>query len=195
MSGFDVVILIIIILALIRGFIKGFIMQLAGLVALLLGIYIAVRFSAYLGEILYNKVQWNQTVVRWLAFAILFALVVVAVHFAGKGAEKLAKITQLSFLNRFAGAVFSGIKTVFVLAVLLFLFTGINQRFQFFSAEKINKSKFYSPLGKIIPALFPRFIHKPQQPVNTEEIVVDLENASIIKGKYYLCENFVYDLG
>lgn len=195
MSGIDVVILVLILLALIRGFIKGFIMQLAGLIALLLGIYIAVHFSAYLGELLASKVSWNQSVVRWLAFAILFALVVIAVHFTGVGAEKLAKITQLSFLNRLAGSLFSGIKTIFVLAVLISIISSVNQRFAIYPEEKTSKSKFYKPLSGIIPSLFPRFFKRTQPAVRTEEMVVETEKTSIINGKCYLCENFVYDIG
>lgn len=174
MIGIDIILLGILIIALIRGFVKGFIMQLAGLVALLLGIYVAIRFSAFLGEYFSSRVKWNPVVIRWLSFTILFTLVVIAVHFTGKGVEKLAKITQLSFLNRLAGAVFSAIKTIFILAVLVALFVSINQRFQLYPEEKTNKSIFFKPLSKIIPALFPRFFNKPNQPVNTEEIIVAL---------------------
>ncbi len=195
MSSIDIVILVIVILTLIRGFIKGFIMQLAGLAALLLGIYMAIHFSAYLGKSLFSSVEWNPVIVRWVSFAVLFALVVIAVHFVGKGVEKLAKITQLSFLNRIAGAFFSGIKAIFILAVLVTLFCTVNKRFQVISEEKTNKSIFYNPLSKIIPALFPRFFHKTQPPAEAGEMIVERRKTSIIKGKYYLCENFSHDPG
>jgi membrane protein required for colicin V production len=195
MTGIDIVILVIMILALIRGFIKGFVMQLAALVALLLGIYISIHFSAYLGDILATKISLEPGIIRWLAFAILFALVILAVHFTGKLVEKLLKITMLSFLNRLTGALFAGIKTIFILAVLITFVNIVNQRVHFFSAEKTEKSVFYKPLSNLIPLLFPRFFHNPEQPVKTEEIVVDLENSFIIKGKYYLCENLIHDLG
>jgi membrane protein required for colicin V production len=195
MNGIDIVILVIIVLALIRGFIKGFVMQLAALAALLLGIYVSIHFSSYLGDLLSSKVSMDPVIIRWISFGVLFTLVVVGVHFIGKLAEKLLKITMLSFLNRLAGALFSGIKALFILAVLVTLLNTINQRIQFLPAEKTGKSIFYKPLSGLIPLLFPRFFHKPEQPVNTEEIVVQLGNSSIIKCKCYLCENFAYDLG
>jgi len=195
MSGIDIVILVIVALSLIRGLIKGFVMQLAALAALLLGIYVSIHFSSYLGEVLASRISLDPVIIRWISFAILFALVVVGVHFIGKLAEKLIKITMLSFLNRLVGALFSGIKTIFILAVLITLLNSINQRFQFLPAEKTGKSIFYKPLSNIIPLLFPRFFHKTEQPVKTEEIVVELGNSSIIKCKCYLCENFIYDFG
>jgi membrane protein required for colicin V production len=195
MNGIDIAILIIVVLALIRGLVKGFVMQLAALAALLLGIYVSIHFSSYLGEILASRISLDPVIIRWISFGILFALVVVGVHFIGKLAEKLLKITMLSFLNRLAGALFSGIKAIFILAVLVTLLNSINQRIQFLPAEKTGKSIFYKPLSNIIPLLFPRFFNKTEQPVKTEEIVVDLENSPIIKCKCYLCENLTYDLG
>jgi membrane protein required for colicin V production len=189
MSGIDIVILIIIVLALVQGFIKGFVRQLAALVALVLGIYVSIHFSAYLGNLLTSKTSMNPAVIRWVSFAVLFALVVIGVHFVGKGVEKLLKITMLSFLNRLAGGLFSVAKTIFILAVLATFLNAINQRVHMLPAEKTAKSIFYRPLSNLIPMLFPRFFNKPEQPADIEEIIVDLGNSSLIKGKYYLCEN------
>ncbi|MBN2273750.1 MAG: CvpA family protein [Bacteroidales bacterium] len=203
MNGIDIAILVIVIIALIRGLMKGFIMQLAALVALILGIYVSIHFSSYLSEILSMKVKMDPAVIRWLSFGLLFTLVVVAVHFTGKLVEKLLKMTALSFLNRLAGGLFAGIKTIFILAVLVTFINAINKRVQFIPAEKTADSVFYKPLSGLIPLLFPRFFknnekpdEKPEaKPVDVNDIVVDLEKSSIIKAKYYLCENFSYDLG
>ncbi len=195
MNGIDIVILVIIILALIRGFIKGFVRQLAALVALVLGIYVSIHFASYLGTLMSSRVSMNPVVIRWVSFGILFALVVIGVHFVGIGIEKLLKITSLSFVNRLAGGLFSGIKTIFILAVLVSFLNAINRRVQLLPAEKTGESVFYQPLSNLIPRLFPRFFNQPQQSPAKEEIVVEQGNSSLIECKYYLCENFVYDLG
>jgi membrane protein required for colicin V production len=177
MNGIDIVLLGILILALIRGFIKGFIMQVAGLAALILGIYAAIHFSDYLGRFLENKISLDPVIIRWLAFGILFTLVVLAVHFLGKLVEKLAKITTLSFLNRVAGAFFAGIKAIFILAALVTMLNVLDQKIHFLPAEKMGKSIFYKPLSKLIPSLFPRFFHKPvekEQSIPEEQIIVAL---------------------
>jgi membrane protein required for colicin V production len=157
MNGIDIVLLGILAIALIRGFIKGFIMQLAGLAALILGIYVAIHFSETLG--------------------ILFALVVLAVHFLGKLVEKLAKITSLSFLNRLAGAFFSALKAIFILAVLATMLNVLDQKIHILPAEKMGNSVFYKPLSNLIPSLFPRIFYKQyerKQTVPEEQIVVTL---------------------
>jgi membrane protein required for colicin V production len=177
MNGIDIVLLGILILALIRGFIKGFIMQLAGLAALILGIYAAIHFSVYLGSMLQSKISLDPLIIRWISFGILFSLVVLAVHFLGKLVEKLVKITTLSFLNRIAGALFSGIKAIFILAVLVTMLNVIDQRIHILPAEKTEKSVFYKPLSALIPSLFPRIFNKQKekkQSVPEEQIIVAL---------------------
>jgi membrane protein required for colicin V production len=177
MNGIDIVLLGILILALIRGFIKGFIMQLAGLAALILGIYAAIHFSEYLGSILQAKISLDPWIIRWISFGILFSLVVLAVHFLGKLVEKLAKITALSFLNRLVGALFAGIKAIFILAVVLTMVNVVDQKIHFLPAEKVNKSVLYRPLSRLIPSLFPRVFHTPvekRQPPSEEQIIVGL---------------------
>ena len=177
MNGIDIVLIGILILALIRGFIKGFIMQLAGLAALILGIYAAIHFSETIGRILETRISLDPVIIRWLSLGILFTLVVVAVHFLGKLVEKLAKITTLSFLNRVAGALFSGIKAVFIVAVLVTMLNVMDQKFHILPAGKMEKSVFYKPLSKIIPSLFPRIFNKQkgnELPVPEEQIIVAL---------------------
>jgi len=177
MNGIDIILLGILILALIRGFIKGFIMQLAGLAALVLGIYAAIHFSDYLGHILETRISMDPVIIRWLSFGILFTLVVLAVHFLGKLVEKLAKITTLSFLNRIAGAIFSGIKGIFIMAVLVTMLNVLDQKIHILPAEKTGKSIFFKPLSNLIPSLFPRIFHrqiKKEPSVQEEQIVVAL---------------------
>jgi membrane protein required for colicin V production len=175
MNGIDIVLLGILVLAFIRGFIKGFIMQVAGLAALVLGIYAAIHFSVYLGNLLEARISLDPMIIRWLSFGILFSLVVLAVHFLGKLVEKLAKITTLSFLNRVAGAFFSGIKAICILAVLITMLNAIDRKIHILPAEKMKKSVFYKPLSNLIPSLFPRFFNKQmekEQPVPEEHIIV-----------------------
>jgi membrane protein required for colicin V production len=136
MNGIDIVLLGILILAMIRGFIKGFIMQLAGLAALILGIYAAINFSDYLGRILETRISLDPVIIRWLSLGILFTLVVVAVHFLGKLVEKLAKITTLSFLNR-SQERFPESK-VFIVAVLVTMLNVLDQKFHILPAEKME---------------------------------------------------------
>jgi membrane protein required for colicin V production len=194
-NGIDFIIMILLIIALVRGFIKGFVMQLAALAALLLGIYACIHFSSYMGNLLASKVSLDPLVIRWLSFGLLFALVVIAVHLIGKLVEKILKMSMLSFANRVAGALFAFIKMVFIVAVLVTLTNLADQKLHFLPADT-NKSILYRPVSKIIPAIFPRFFHNhDQQHEKSDDGVVDLENSIIIEAKYYLCENFSYDLG
>jgi membrane protein required for colicin V production len=195
MNAVDVFFAAILALALVRGFIKGFVMQLAALVALVLGIYLSIRFSAYLGSYLSEKLDTNPKIIQILSFAILFTAVVIGVHFTGKLAEKLLAITQLSFINRLAGAIFGCIKALLILAVLVTFINAVDQQVPFLSKEHTEKSFFYRPVSRILPTLFPSFIEKGELRKKAEEILTECKKPLSIKGKCYLCENFHYDIG
>ena len=95
-----------------------------------------------LGRILETRISMDPVIIRWLSFGILFTLVVLAVHFLGKLVEKLAKITTLSFLNRIAGALFSGIKGIFIMAVLVTMLNVLDQKIHILPAEKTGEIHF-----------------------------------------------------
>ena len=55
MTTFDIIIVILLLVGAVRGFISGLIMQLTSLAALLLGIWVAIRFSDFTAMLLMEK--------------------------------------------------------------------------------------------------------------------------------------------
>ncbi len=82
------------------------------------------------------------------------------------------EISMLSFLNRFAGSVFSLIKTVLIISVIISFLNIINQHFPFLPEEKTEHSLFYKPLSGIIPWLFPKIKKVNKSDMNTNEVIV-----------------------
>ena len=74
MNWLDAAIVIILILSLVMGFIHGLVKEVASLAALILGIWGAIKFSAFTAEKLYDYFDMTGKYVGIIAFIITFAL-------------------------------------------------------------------------------------------------------------------------
>lgn len=152
---FDIIFIIIFIWACYKGFTKGLIYQLATLTALILGIFGAVKLSAYLTPILTEKFNMEGNYLPLLSFAIIFIAIVIIVHLIGKLLEKIVEAVALGFLNRLFGAIFSSAKAAFLISVSLVILNTIDSHSPFLPKTQIDHSIMYKPLSKLAPLIFP----------------------------------------
>jgi Uncharacterized membrane protein, required for colicin V production len=155
MNWIDLIIIVILILSFISGFTNGFVKEVASLLALVLGIWGAIKFSAFTAAKLYDWFDMNGQYVGIISFVITFIIIVVIIHFIGALADKLVDAVALGFFNRILGMVFGVIKSVLILSVLFTILNVLDTRHHFLPREKIEGSKFYMPISDIAPALFP----------------------------------------
>ena len=155
MNYIDFIIIATLVLAAIMGLWKGFIRQLFGLIALLLGIYCAIHFSGFAASYISQWIGHNATAVTILAFAVTFIVVLLAVVFVGKVAEKLIKIVTLGFFNRLIGLLFSLVKTAFILSVFIWILQSLDHLWPFFPHNDCGESLLFAPIAKLAPSLFP----------------------------------------
>jgi len=158
MTTFDIIIAILLVIGAVRGFINGFIMQLTSLAALLLGIWVAIRFSDFTATLLMEKAGLNGQFIPIVAFALTFVVVVVAVHFIGKLIDKVFNLTPLGVANKILGLVFGILKYALIISVIIVFVEKANQRFHFYTEESKNKTILYKPLSKLAPSIYP-YLH------------------------------------
>ncbi len=155
MNWIDAVIVIILILAAVRGFINGFVKEVASLLALILGIWGAIKFSSFTAEKLYDYFDLTGKYVGIMAFIITFILIVIAIHFLGMLVDKLMKAIALGFVNRLVGIVFGVLKSVLIMSVVFVVLNAVDSHRHFLPKDKIEKSFLYNPISDIAPAIFP----------------------------------------
>ena len=155
MNWIDAVIVVILILSLVTGFTNGLVKEVASLAALILGIWGAIRFSAFTAEKLYDYFDMTGRYVGIIAFLITFGIIVVIIHFIGILADKVVTAASLGFVNRILGIVFGLLKSVLIMSVFFVILNAIDARRPFLPKEKIEQSKFYNPISDIAPAIFP----------------------------------------
>ena len=155
MSVIDIIILICFLPAIYYGIKDGFIRQLAGIVALILGAWLAWKFSYLLCTIIDKWIDAGETIIKIISFSAIFIVVIILVNLVGKLIEKIIKITMLSWANRLLGIIFSLLKAAIIISVIILVIDAANNLFEIIPKETIADSKLYDPFSKLISILFP----------------------------------------
>jgi membrane protein required for colicin V production len=158
MSIIDIVLAALLLFGFIRGLFKGLFVEIASLVALVLGVYGAIHFSYFAADFLESKVDWNEKTINIIAFAITFVIIVLAISLAGKALTKLADFAALGLLNKLLGGLFGALKIGLILSILLIVFNKLNNTLPFMEKEDLEKSVLYEPVKSLAPMIFPNLI-------------------------------------
>jgi membrane protein required for colicin V production len=159
MNTFDIIITALLIFGFIRGLLKGLFVEVASLAALIIGVYGAIHFSNYASSLLKNYVSWDEKYIAIVAFALTFAVIVIAIALLGKLFTKIADFAALGVLNKLLGGVFGSLKIGLILSVILIVFSKLNNTIPFMSKEQQEATILYEPIKNLAPTLFPNFMH------------------------------------
>ncbi|HEY6142263.1 MAG TPA: CvpA family protein [Flavobacterium sp.] len=155
MSFLDIVLGSLLLFGLYKGIKNGLFVEIASLISLLLGIYIAVKFSILTAEIVSGFVHWNPKTIQVTAFILTFILVVIGVYFLAKFLTGIADFAQLGWINKLGGGFFRILKTILIVSVFLNLFEKINFNNTFAKKETLDNSIFYRPIQKTAGFIYP----------------------------------------
>lgn len=155
MNILDIVLLVCLIPALIQGLRKGFIAQVVAIISLVLGGWLAFKFSAVVTEWLAQWLDITGQALNIISFILIFAVVVTLLFLLGKILEASVKIILLGWLNKLLGLVFALFKYALVIGLLVILFDSINDKFSLVSRSYLDSSFMYSGLKSISYSVFP----------------------------------------
>ncbi len=141
--------------ALVQGFRKGFISQAVSLVSLVLGAWLAFKFSEPVGEWIKTFADVNGVVLQVLSFSLIFLAVYLVLLLIGKLAQKFVKFVMLGWLDRLLGMTFGLIKMVLILGLVIICIDAINATLPVIPAETLDGSVLYHPLKSIANVIFP----------------------------------------
>lgn len=138
-----------------QGIKNGLFVEVASFISLLLGIYLAIKFSSFMKEIIMKHVSWNPNTIQITAFILTFILVVAGVYLLAKFLTGIADFAQLGWLNKLGGGFFRILKTILILSIIIALFEKINFNHTFAKKETLDKSIFYNPIQKVAGFIYP----------------------------------------
>ncbi len=151
MALLDIILALALAYGCIRGLFNGFFMEFASLVSLMLGIFVAVKFSSALANVLSGKFSWDPLAVRLVAFVILFLAVIIAIALLARIFTSLASFAGIGILNRILGAVFGMMKIALILGTMLALMA----RYEVPEKETREQSLLYAPVAGFGKLLYP----------------------------------------
>ncbi len=146
MSSLDIIVLFLVFALGLKGFLHGFIKEVAGLIAIVGGIFLASRFSTGLSEFftqIFNMQSGASTTV--ISFIALFAGLWFGITFAASLISKAVDMSGMGIADKILGFIAAGGKIFLILSVIVFAASNISL-LQNKLAAFTKESFMYSPM-------------------------------------------------
>ncbi|MCK4406508.1 MAG: CvpA family protein [Bacteroidales bacterium] len=169
MNFLDIILILPVIWFAYKGFTKGFIIELTLLVALVLGVFIAINFSYFAADFLTDNTKIAHKYISIIAFVITFIAIVIAAFAVGKLLEKVINLILLGFINKIAGCLFGILKAAFILSVIIFIINSFDSKQAVITKKIRENSILYKPIASIAPYIIPK--------LNLDKIDITKENV------------------
>ena len=147
MNYFDILIIVILLWGAWKGFSNGFIISVASFIAIILGIWGAVKFCDFSAFFINNHFSISSKYLKIIGFAITFIIIIILVHILAKLIDKLLTAVALGLVNKLAGAAFGILKYCMIIGVFLVIFNNLDKKFQILPEKFKNESLFYKNLA------------------------------------------------
>jgi len=161
LSTADILILVILILGAYSGYKKGLILELIAILAFILAIIGGFKLLHIGMEYVSKVYDGFGTLLPFVAFLVLFILILIVVHTAGDILKKIIDWTPLGAVDNLAGAIIGVIKWALMLSIVLWVMTSLSINLPDFLTKnsKIMPviSGFASQVSHFISTIFPSF--------------------------------------
>jgi membrane protein required for colicin V production len=148
MTTLDLFLLVPLVYGAWRGFRKGLIIEIFTLLAILVGIYMAVHFSDLVSNKINDNVGEVYSATPAIAFTLTFLAVGALIYFGGVALEKVIKVANLSVANRMLGLLFGTTKALYLLSIVLVTYQSYDPNGKLISEALRESSLLYKPIIK-----------------------------------------------
>lgn len=151
MNALDLVIILLLVWGTFSGFRKGLLLELMGIIAFVVGIAVGLKFLQWSMDWLAAYVDIHESIAPYVAFFVLFVLVVLAINLIGNIASKALHLTFLGVIDSLLGAVVGLLKWALGISVLLWVASTLELNRP---GSLLTQSWLYELLAPIAPAFF-----------------------------------------
>ena len=155
MNYIDIILFILFLWAAFRGFTRGFIIALASLVALIGGIYLAIHYSYFIGDLYKRWFTTDNKYLPFISFSLTFLMTIGLVYLIAFLLETIVKATGLGIINRLLGVIFNVLKLALIISVIMNLFNFVGDIKPIIPEKQKQESLLYGTVSKIAPSIFP----------------------------------------
>ena len=153
MNVFDIAVCIIAVVALVGGWRRGFVIQLCGLAAIGVGIWLAAKLGDSVGAWLHVEGRYAFAA----GFLTVFVAVLILIAILGRLVKSLFDFVGLGIFDSLFGMLLSLLKAALVVGILCTAFNSLNGNGRFISRKSLGNSLFYYPLCDATESVFKFF--------------------------------------
>ncbi|GAA8347312.1 CvpA family protein [Helicobacter pylori] len=146
----DLALLVVVVAFGIRGFYHGFVSEVAGILGIVLGVYLASRYSVAVGHLFSQHLYdlKNETMMNLVGFLLVLASIWVFFLAFGVLLGKVLVFSGLGIIDRALGFIFSCLKTFLVLSFILYALSKM-EVMKDANAYLQEKSAFFSTMKSV----------------------------------------------
>ncbi|MFM6924592.1 MAG: CvpA family protein [Ferruginibacter sp.] len=147
----------LLILAIIKGYQKGFIIAIFSIIAFIIGLAAALKLSTAVAGYLKESISISAKWLPFIAFALVFFLVIILVRLGATLIEKTFQAVLLGWLNRIGGILLYAVLYMIIQSIFIFY----AEKLQLLQPEAIKSSQTYhfiQPWGPKVMDNFGRLI-------------------------------------
>ncbi|RYF86525.1 MAG: CvpA family protein [Chitinophagaceae bacterium] len=122
----DLIAFILLLIAAFKGIRKGLIVAVFSFVGFIIGLAAALKLSTAMADYIGSNVTVSQRWLPFLAFIVVFVIVVLLVRLGAKLLQTAVQTVMLGWLNRIGGILFFVLIYFFIFSILLFYATQLS---------------------------------------------------------------------
>ncbi len=132
-------------------------MELSRIVSLVIGVYVAVRFSYLLTDYTYNNTEIDSEFLPIISFCLVMMGMMILIHLLAKLIDKTLKTVALGWALRITGGIFGILRMAFIVSLILMLGHRSEILKEMEKGDSFQRSVLYEPLvgfsQLVLPAL------------------------------------------
>lgn len=149
----DILFLGMLAMAIFKGFQNGLIVAVFSIVAWIVGLVIALRFSYVAADYLKPLIDVSPKMLYIISFLLVLSLVLILVNLGARLVEKAVGMTPIGWLNRIGGIFFYVLLYTLIFSVIIYF----AEKVKLINEETISSSRAYRwvrPLAHFIQGFF-----------------------------------------
>lgn len=145
------------------GFSKGFIRQLASIVGLIAGLFIARALFASVGERLAEELGTPLTFAQVVAFILIWLVVPIVFLFLASALTRVIDIVKLGFVNRMLGAGLGALKYMLLVGIAIHFIEFVDSKDNLIKSTVKQESVLYYPMEDFSDIFYPTIKNVTEQ--------------------------------
>lgn len=129
MNGLDVILIVLLIVGMASGYRRGFLISLFSLLAIFLGILAGFKLMGAAMLTLNQHYNIDEKILPYVAFGVVFVLVLIIVNLLGKLLRSTLDKTLLGSVDQLAGGILGILKTTFLISVSFWVIHSLEMDF------------------------------------------------------------------